>query len=673
MSALYIIYNLSPTYPWVFASLNANRDNLGDNNIVIPPADNALCERVPSARHLWIIQKDNLPLPDQLETRWKMIASTLEQGQDILLFTNTPRPMSHDFFYSELQKHVDIEVHPVKLLFLLGRPSLMLEQLAREQPDRRNLEPAREHSRRLTLLADLVKKAIDKFGASNVQCLPLASTSIPAEPGQALIDHIYKFLGVNPPASPARPLAPGLFRSEITRRLFDAMEVRGNVWPAIEPKTLENAIWSLDAQLPEDWLTPREWREHMRQIEVEPLGRLRKLPGLEESDLSAPEDYLAHPACNSEALPREMITKFCDLLGKDACAALHMRLHNDRHLLTGDQRAILDFLELEESFQAIGEPSEPVELTVLTMTYNHEKFIAECMDSVLMQQTSFPVRHLVLDHHSDDATPAIVAEYAAKYDSIRPVLLSQRAPCENVLGLFMRCRTKYAALCDGDDFFTETGKLQEQVDFLEKNSDCSICFHPVAARFDDGREPVIFPPLASLPMRSNRTFYLADIMDHNFIQTNSAVYRWRFRDGLPDWFRADLCPGDWYWHMLHAEKGKIGFIPKVMSVYRRHENALYKSALENHVEQRRKMGMSELKAYKAYNEHFKGRYLRPLSVLAASVFQDFLCLYLMGDDRYMNWAIEKHPEFRPAFLQEINDMNQALQDLDKNARKSADS
>ncbi len=73
-----------------------------------------------------------------------------------------------------------------------------------------------------------------------------------------------------------------------------------------------------------------------------------------------------------------------------------------------------------------------------------------------------------------------------------------------------------------------------QVDFLRENKDCSVCFHPVHVKFENGqRNDFIFPMLEQLPRKSKQRFYLADLVQGNFIQTNSVVYRWRFRDGLP--------------------------------------------------------------------------------------------------------------------------------------------
>lgn len=300
--------------------------------------------------------------------------------------------------------------------------------------------------------------------------------------------------------------------------------------------------------------------------------------------------------------------------------------------------------------------ADAVSLDVLTLTYNHEKYIEECITSVLAQQTNFPVRHIIVDDASDDATPNIVARYAKEYPTrIFPIFLQKKRRGDNVRMLFRACDSKYAALCDGDDYFTSPLKLQKQVDFLESRPHCALCFHPVAVVFENGKYVnFVYPPLSELPRGVHEEYYLADLIHGNMIQTNSVVYRWRFRDGVPAWFRPDLCPGDWYWHLLHAETGKIGFLREIMAVYRRHESALYSHAFISVVEHRREHGMAELATFQAVNEHFNNRYFLRLASLAAGVFAQFFEVNLKEkDSTLLDDACAKFPEFAQFFFKAL--------------------
>ena len=304
----------------------------------------------------------------------------------------------------------------------------------------------------------------------------------------------------------------------------------------------------------------------------------------------------------------------------------------------------------------LGEQSSPTPLvSVLTLAKNHEHFIAACIESVLVQQTDFAVEHIIVDDCSTDGTRQIIADYAYKHESISPVFLSGGAkPGRNVLALFQKCRSKYVAICDGDDYFTDPLKLQKQVNFLEKHPECSLCFHPVDVVYEDGSPSRVYPTDDMLPKVGNGLYTLKDLLFSNFIQTNSAVYRWRFRDGLPDWFDPSLVPGDWYWHLLHAEVGSIGFMREHMAAYRRHAKSLYASAEGSHVTHRSVHGLEELRTYSVCNKHFRGCYYNSFYRLAAGIFSDFLKIYSdSGDDWLLRQACSLYPNFARDFLAQI--------------------
>ncbi len=293
-------------------------------------------------------------------------------------------------------------------------------------------------------------------------------------------------------------------------------------------------------------------------------------------------------------------------------------------------------------------------LTIVTTCFNHEKYIEDCIKSVIAQKCDFPIEHIIVDDASSDASVNIIAKYARQYSHIRPVYLQYRSGSLSAKSAFEICKSEYVALCDGDDFFTDPLKLQKQVDFLEKNPDYGLCFHPVSVYYEDGtNRDSIYPNPESLPRGINSFYYIADLLKYNFIQTNSVVYRWRFKAGIPLWFRADIVPSDWYWHLLHAEIGKIGFINEVMSTYRRHVASFYYGS-EHVVEHRLKHGMDELNTYNAINEHFDGKYQLLMTNLSSGVFTSFLKHYLATkDDTYLNQASEAYPHFAKVFLNSI--------------------
>lgn len=661
MSKLFIVHDFSPGSTALFAAFSQHAPLLAENGVELAPFNPWLCEEVPTHASLWYTRPGHMPPPPALRSMWSAIGQKLDAGKDVLLFTRRLEVESHRYFWTHLPEWVDLEKHGSEVLFIFGRPSLLLEQYFHLNPEAKISPFLPTYMEWIHDIPEIVAVVRALSGKSRIRYGVDPSESAVSALKPHILQQAFAFLGCPAPeADLTNPRGRG-FRAHQSRKLHEALEVRFNAWPTLDERHCKQLLLELDEAFPEEWLTPLDLRQEFARAGACAASALEGLAGVAPGTLAPPPAFVTEPETDPAApLSPGLVTAFVGGLTAAERGALGARLRNDAALLTPGQQALMTELSASDAFSHLGDAVPPPELTVLTMTYNHENFIAQCMEGVLAQKTDFPVRHLVLDHCSTDGTAAIVAEYAGRYPSIRPVLLSRHIPHENVAGLFQRCRSKYAALCDGDDYFTEPTKLQKQVDMLEANPGLGLCFHPVAAVFDDGRPPVIFPPLTNLPKRSRQEYYLADLMRCNFIQTNSVVYRWRFRDELPAWFRPDLCPGDYYWHMLHAETGKIGFIPEIMSVYRRHANALYAKTFTSSKELRRDHGMAELEAYHAYNEHFGNRYFRSLAHLANGVFSDFLQIAVAeNDDRLFNAAAEKYPEFARAFLKELKQQKHA--------------
>ncbi|GHU03908.1 hypothetical protein FACS1894205_1250 [Alphaproteobacteria bacterium] len=285
-------------------------------------------------------------------------------------------------------------------------------------------------------------------------------------------------------------------------------------------------------------------------------------------------------------------------------------------------------------------------VSVLTLAYNHAAFIAENIESVIAQKTSFPIQHVIADDASDDGTQDIILKYAAKYPHIVPVLQKKRTyGSGNVQTLFEMARAEYVALCDGDDYFTDSDKLQIQADFLDANPDCALCAHSTRVIYEgrpDLKESVYpqLPDSEPLFFGSFKNLALA-----NFISTSSVMYRWRFRDGLPDWFRPDLMPGDWYWHLLHAEVGGIGIINKVMSVYRKHPGGVYSSAIKDPLKHRNDTALYYMGVFNVILDHFSGKFDDELLLSSAvQILRECLLYYKQGrEGAVFQTIIEKYP------------------------------
>ncbi|MEM9923097.1 MAG: glycosyltransferase [Cyanobacteria bacterium P01_D01_bin.50] len=221
-------------------------------------------------------------------------------------------------------------------------------------------------------------------------------------------------------------------------------------------------------------------------------------------------------------------------------------------------------------------PKNNIKVSVSLITFNHEKFIAQAIESILNQKVNFNYEIVIGEDFSRDKTREIVINYQKQFpDKIRLILPEKNLGCYGqkiFVKTLQACRGEYIALLDGDDYWTFPYKLQQQVDFLDNHPECTICFHDVT---------IIFEDKAKLPRRYNdfepsQFSDLENILKSNFIPTCSTLYRRGLFSEFPDWYYDTVC-GDWVLHILNARHGKIGYINKSMGIYRVHRNGLFSS------------------------------------------------------------------------------------------------
>ena len=201
------------------------------------------------------------------------------------------------------------------------------------------------------------------------------------------------------------------------------------------------------------------------------------------------------------------------------------------------------------------------------ISYNHAAFIAEALDSIVSQETAFDIEVVIGDDCSKDNTREIISRYAATYPFIKPVFHKVNVGMNaNFVTVLMQCRGDYVAVLEGDDYWTDPGKLQSQVSFLNDHPECVLCHHRVShVETSSGKVAQEFPPRdRRLPVCSPL------LLTHgNFIQTCTLMFR---RDAMPvfddEYFKLKL--GDWPLCAKLGEKGLIGYIDRNMAVYRLH-------------------------------------------------------------------------------------------------------
>lgn len=118
-------------------------------------------------------------------------------------------------------------------------------------------------------------------------------------------------------------------------------------------------------------------------------------------------------------------------------------------------------------------------VSVIMITYNHEKYIRKAIDSVLMQDVDFDYEILIGDDSSKDGTVDILMEYKQKYPNIIKLYLNEvnLGATRNAYNLLINAKGKYLASCEGDDYWSCSEKLKVQVQFLENHKEYVACCH----------------------------------------------------------------------------------------------------------------------------------------------------------------------------------------------------
>ncbi|MBQ4114694.1 glycosyltransferase [bacterium] len=244
-------------------------------------------------------------------------------------------------------------------------------------------------------------------------------------------------------------------------------------------------------------------------------------------------------------------------------------------------------------------------VSIVCITYNQEKYIAQAIESFLMQKTNFDVEIIISDDCSTDSTPQIIEEYAKKNPNIKPILREKNiGAINNYIETLALATGEYVIVNEGDDYFSGENKLQKQVEFLDANPDYTICFHPVLRYFEnDTKRNDIFPTEDMKRRISEFTF--DNLLRENFMQTNSVMYRWNAVKNIAKVFPRDILPGDWYLHLLFAKEGKIKCLEEVMSVYRIHDKGIWYLAKKQYSNHLIKHCFELLNFYIAINKHIE--------------------------------------------------------------------
>lgn len=210
-------------------------------------------------------------------------------------------------------------------------------------------------------------------------------------------------------------------------------------------------------------------------------------------------------------------------------------------------------------------------VTVYCLSFNHRQYIEKTLQGFVQQKTNFPFRVVVHDDASDDGTQELIKEYVQRYPSIFIGVYqkeNQYSKNVNIYEKFIRpsIKSKYTAICEGDDYWCDENKLQLQYDYMEAHPSCALCVHNTEMIDEPGNSLGKFFNNNSC----DKDYSARDVIERGpggLFHTSSFFYRTDLRDKRPDAFRMKYV-GDYPLAIYLSCEGNVHYFGRVMSKYR---------------------------------------------------------------------------------------------------------
>ncbi len=215
-------------------------------------------------------------------------------------------------------------------------------------------------------------------------------------------------------------------------------------------------------------------------------------------------------------------------------------------------------------------------ITTLILSYNHEKYISQAIESALMQQGLFRYEILISDDGSTDSTRKIINMYSEEYPHLIKNISSKKnyGISANMKKGFMNAKGKYVAILEGDDYWASEWKLNRQAKFLEQDDSCNLVFSRIKVYDEKNNTFSVLSRQRNLPKYIDGNVILNTECQNPIANFSSCMFRTKVIQNIPDCIYENRI-NEIVLAMYLEKIGKIGYIPDLLSVYRMHGNGTW--------------------------------------------------------------------------------------------------
>lgn len=261
-------------------------------------------------------------------------------------------------------------------------------------------------------------------------------------------------------------------------------------------------------------------------------------------------------------------------------------------------------------------------VSVCIITYNHQNYIAQAIEGALIQKTDFPMEIVVSDDCSTDNTQAICIRYQKKYPDIIRLILHEKniGSKANLIDNIENCKGKYIACVEGDDYWIDPGKIQLQVEFMEKNPEFSMSFTNISHVNKEGKL------VREMPDKYSKDVFTHDDLIPNTIPPSlTTVFKKEFwPEVMPDIFYT-IKHSDAFIKALISQNGPVKYFNTVTGCYRIHDTGMFSGAS---FEEKNKNKMA---SFKAILNYFPSRKVKANARKAISNLYQKLSYYYLSN------------------------------------------